>query len=367
LKTSTRRVSRLLPLLLVALVAALPAAAAELVINRVEVDDAAGLVEIHGLGFGTDIPLVTLEGTPLTVVSNNSTQIVVNLPAGTVPGTYLLRVIQQVGSGPFGGLTSAAFNATIGEEGPAGPQGPAGPAGPQGVPGPQGPDGPLGPQGPQGPAGPTGPMGPEGPRIGHMYRWNVFNTYANAIGPLFNNNPGLFGGVNPISWTDGCAVAQQITASKLAQRAMLTLKGYPGRDALVHARTRIQFSSTDGEIVVILFRVRNSTAAPIVWQPHFWHSSYGPWGECASIALNGVNMFVNSGSTGGSLAVPNLSIPSNRASTVIFIAASGPPLGVAGSLFERATVAGFLDETLNLPPGLEFVDDLDTATGGYEQ
>jgi hypothetical protein len=33
----------------------------------------------------------------------------------------------------------------------------------------------------------------------------------------------------------------------------------------------------------------------------------------------------------------------------------------------RATVAGFVDDSLALPTGLEFVDDLDTATGGYEQ
>jgi len=99
---------------------------------------------------------VTLEGTPLTVVSNNDTLIVVNLPAGTVPGTYLLRVIQQVAGGPFGGRNAAAFNATVGEMGPVGPQGPAGPAGPQGVPGPQGPQGIPGPVGPAGPAGATG-------------------------------------------------------------------------------------------------------------------------------------------------------------------------------------------------------------------
>jgi collagen triple helix repeat protein/IPT/TIG domain-containing protein len=159
---TTTRVSQLLFVLLVALGAAFPVSAAEIVINRVEVDDGAGLITINGLGFGADVPLVTLEGTPLTVVSNTNSQIVVNLPSGTVPGTYLLRVRQQVLSGPFGGLSTAAFNATIGEVGPAGPQGPAGPAGPQGVTGPQGPDGPQGPQGAAGPQGPAGPVGPAG-------------------------------------------------------------------------------------------------------------------------------------------------------------------------------------------------------------
>jgi len=162
----TRRGTRLLSVLVLALGVALPAAADDFLINRVEVDDAAGLITIKGLNFGTDVPLVTLEGIPLNVVSNNNNQIVVNLPAGTVPGTYLLRVIQQIANGPFGGRSSASFNATVGEMGPVGPQGPAGPAGPQGVQGPQGAQGPAGPQGPQGPIGPTGPAGPSVSSIG---------------------------------------------------------------------------------------------------------------------------------------------------------------------------------------------------------
>src|SRR6188508_1317716 len=117
----TRRSTRLLSVLVLALGVALPAAADDFLINRVEVDDAAGLITIKGLNFGTDVPLVTLEGIPLNVVSNNN---------------------NQIANGPFGGRSSASFNATVGEMGPVGPQGPAGPAGPQGVQGPQGAQGP---------------------------------------------------------------------------------------------------------------------------------------------------------------------------------------------------------------------------------
>ena len=95
---------RLACLLLVlgAVAAAAPSATASVfVINRVEVDDAAGQVEIHGLGFGTDQPIVSLEGTPMVVVSHTDTEIVTTLPAGTVPGTYLLRVVQGTPSGPL--------------------------------------------------------------------------------------------------------------------------------------------------------------------------------------------------------------------------------------------------------------------------
>ena len=213
-----------------------------------------------------------------------------------------------------------------------------------------------------------GPTGPAGDRIGHMYRWNVFNTSDYITGWLFGNNPDLFGGVPPSNWTDGCATAGQIVASKTAQRALFTLKGYPGREAVVHARTRAHFSSSDGEMVVVLFRVRNTTPGPITWEPHFWHSSYGSWNECASIALNGVNAFTSILNTGGALAAPTLSIPANRTTTVIFVAAAGPPFQTGlNNVTYRAVVAGFIDDSLALPAGLEFVDNLDTATGGYDQ
>jgi collagen triple helix repeat protein/IPT/TIG domain-containing protein len=162
-----RTVSRVL-LVLGALAVAVPDAHADVfVINRVEVDDAAGEVEINGLGFGADEPVVTLEGVPMTVLSHNDTQVVTTLPAGTVPGTYLLRMSQANPSGPFGGRVHTDFHVTVGEEGPQGPQGVPGPVGPQGVPGPTGATGPAGPIGPQGPAGPNGlpDTGCPGPRV----------------------------------------------------------------------------------------------------------------------------------------------------------------------------------------------------------
>ena len=156
-----------------------PAPQNPLVIHRVEVDEAAGQIEISGVEFGSAEPLVTLEGIPVGVVSHDETDIVIALPAGTTPGTYRLKVAKGNGPGD-----RDVFEFTIGPEGPQGPQGvpgpqgpqgetgaqgdpgiqgPPGPAGPQGGPGPAGPQGATGPQGPDGPAGPTGPQGPQGP------------------------------------------------------------------------------------------------------------------------------------------------------------------------------------------------------------
>jgi hypothetical protein len=400
--------------------------------NQVRVDGAvpnlvSQVVTISGVNFGSQPPSVTLNDVPLALLSSSPTQIVAALPASVIatPGSYQLVVrkgnsnsqnsanvaildvaISNYGveasadaqgpRGPQGETGSAGPQGPIGLTGPqgevglVGPQGPSGLTGPQGevgLAGPQGPIGLTGPQGvigltgPQGEIGPAGPqgaigltgsqgaIGPAGPRIGHMYRWNVFDTFDHPnTAWLFANNPTMFGGVAPSAWSDGFALAGSVAADKDVQRSLLTQKGYPGRNAMVLSDTRVQFGSNDGKLVVTLFRVKNTTGAPITWQAHFWYSCYRPWGEVASIALNGVNVFTDNGSTSGSLAAVNLPIPPNRTSTVVFVAGSGVPVSFANNNhWVRATVAGFIDDSLALPTGLELVDDLDTAIGGYEQ
>jgi hypothetical protein len=206
--------------------------------------------------------------------------------------------------------------------------------------------------------------------VNRVYRWNVFNTSDFASGTwLFNNSSALFGSVTPQAWTDNQATAQNITSDKDAQQSFLTQKGYPGRNALVFADTRYQYSSTDGKVVVVLFRVQNTTANPITWNAHFFYSCNRQFGEIASAALNGVNVWTDNCINSGLMAVVPLVIPANRTSTAVFVSTSGMAVSPnnINSEFERATVAGFVDDSLSLPAGLSFVDDLDTATGGYEQ
>src|SRR3712207_4855983 len=82
-------------------------------------------------------PSVTLDGTPLAVVSRTDTTIVANTTPFRLfgPGTYLLK-LESI-DGKF-----ATMDVTLGAQGPIGPQGtqgvqgPAGPAGPQGQTGP---------------------------------------------------------------------------------------------------------------------------------------------------------------------------------------------------------------------------------------
>lgn len=106
---------------------------------------------IVGNNFGTAMPTVTLDATKLTVTSNTNTQIVANLPAGIMPGSYHLTVAKAEQHHDDEDKDDVArLDVTLGAVGPQGPQGPQGIQGPQG---PQGVPGPVGPQGPQGPSG----------------------------------------------------------------------------------------------------------------------------------------------------------------------------------------------------------------------
>lgn len=200
-----------------------------------------------------------------------------------------------------------------------------------------------------------------------VYRWAVWSTYNEAAGWFANNDPSLAGGVNPSNWSDGGALAGSISADKKVQAALFNKKAAVSPSSVVWSETWLGFSSTNSKFAGALFRVRNKTGAAINWPLNFYATSYIGWGEKASIAVNGVNAWSNSSD---SFVTSNfsttLSIPANRVSTIICVAGASPGYSF-NSLFVRSTLLAFSNGCLALPAGLEYVDDLDTATGGYEQ
>lgn len=194
----------------------------QLEITRVEIDDSINEITITGVNFGTGLPIVTLEGVALSVITSTPTQIVAVWPSGVEPGTYLLEVSR--GSGVNQNDEMDITVGSAGEPGPAGPPGPqgetgatgaqgtAGPTGPQGETGPAGPAGPTGPQGetgatgPQGPAGPTGPQGPQGPP-GTSGIVNIA-TFSGVVPNMFVSSQWMFTGPTVAITT---TAAQKIT------------------------------------------------------------------------------------------------------------------------------------------------------------
>jgi hypothetical protein len=132
-------------------------------IVRADVDLSAGLIFIHGAGFGFRTPVVGLGDTKSVPVSSASpTDVVALLPASITPGTYVLTLLRAGDGHDNAGDNSASIDLTIGAVGPQGPAGRAGAAGAKGDTGMAGPQGPAGAAGPAGAKGDTGMAGPQG-------------------------------------------------------------------------------------------------------------------------------------------------------------------------------------------------------------
>jgi hypothetical protein len=197
------------------------------------------------------------------------------------------------------------------------------------------------------------------------YRLARFHTHQHSTTSwLLGNSAALYGGVNPSNWTDNNHLASNMSADKEVLRTIFNEKRYAGKNALVCSDVYNMFSSTDGAVCIALFRVKNTTGSAITWTPTFWYSAYSGWSEQASVAVNGANVWSNGGYGNTSL---NLSIPANRTSTVIFVSTGTANYNHTSNIHERANVLAFYNNSLALPSGLQYVDDLDTATGGWEQ
>jgi hypothetical protein len=199
---------------------------------------------------------------------------------------------------------------------------------------------------------------------GAIYRWAVYSSYGQAFARWYgDNNADLFGGVAPQVWGDNNGVASQLSSDKELLRALFARKGYGGMNATVVADEWYASSSTNSKHAAVLFRIRNTTQNDIVWDVDVYQTAYGGWNEYASVALNGVSVWTSAGAHLG----PNtsqshsLTIPADRTSTAIFIASSNSQNGT------RSLFLAFHNDTLDLSAGLAYVDDLATASGGWDE
>jgi len=134
----------------------------QLLILGATVEGGGATLRIVGRNFGSGDPVVTLEDEHLVVVTATSTEIVAMLPAGLVPGSYLLTVARGPATTQFDAFSVAIGGGAPGPTGPTGPQGPTGPTGADGATGPTGPQGATGATGADGAPGAQGPTGATG-------------------------------------------------------------------------------------------------------------------------------------------------------------------------------------------------------------
>ena len=194
------------------------------------------------------------------------------------------------------------------------------------------------------------------------YRWTSFSTYNQAFGWYANNDPNMFGGIPPSVWSDANGMASNMSSDKQVLLTLFNKKAYSGNNAVVFSNEWGSYSSTNGKFAGALFRIENTTGSDIVWNVEWFSTAYGAWGERSSVTINGANTWNSGSSAFGANHHEStvITIPANRVSTIIFIAGSSLPSGQS-----RGTYLAFDQNCLNLPVGLIFIDDLDTAPNGW--
>jgi len=201
-----------------------------------------------------------------------------------------------------------------------------------------------------------------------VYRWNRFNPYDISFGPAGTNNPAFFMGIPASSWAGGNVFAANISSDKETLRSFFTLKGYPGKNAMVYSSTRYGYSNpVDSEVVAVLFRIKNTSGVTIPWTNFIAASSDGGFAEPTSCAVNGSTVFAQTGAAPTSNYAFTVGVPPTGISTLVCIAQAGPISTGNGSSYLRTLFLGWNNNSLALPAGLQFVDDLETATGGWGQ
>jgi hypothetical protein len=106
-------------------------------------------------------------------------------------------------------------------------------------------------------------------------------------------------------------------------------------------------------------RIANANATDTSWTVTFNYTAYAGWSEIASASLDGSNTWTSGAANAGSQTSQTLTltIPAGRTSTFIVISASDPPSTT------RTNYLAFTNNSLALPAGLTFVDDLDVVNG----
>jgi len=202
-----------------------------------------------------------------------------------------------------------------------------------------------------------------------VFRVGKWHTYSNHYSWLDGNRPNGYGGIHPSTWTDGRAKADQMSNDFKYLQRLFTRKATASTfGGTICSEVYGQRSSTTGGVCGAIFRIKNTGKSSIGWNPRLTMTSWHGWGEEASISLNGNRQY--SGNCENECHFnQQFSIPANsagnRVSTVIFISTSSHDNGHYNQW--RTTVLLFGDNSLALPDGLEYVDDLDTVTGAWKK
>ena len=196
------------------------------------------------------------------------------------------------------------------------------------------------------------------------YRYGLWSTYDYWSGWAMSNQANEhYLGINPSNWGDGNAVIWSFNGAKDSLRAVFNKDGKIYKNITVWNEGWRNYSSTNSKHVGFWVRIKNTTQNDITWTPKFWYTSGTGWSMKSSITVNGNSNWQANDCQASCSTNVDLSIPKNRTSSVVFAIAS--QYGQSGEFCYL--LLAFKDGSLQLPAGLEWVDDYDTCQGNWEQ
>jgi hypothetical protein len=197
-----------------------------------------------------------------------------------------------------------------------------------------------------------------------FFRWHMFHVYSNnGVGWFDGNNVRFFGGLNPSRWGDGNPVVWQMHADIRYVAKLFTRRGVGTvSGATVCSETWYLYSSTDTKYCVAMFRIKNTRASAINMRWNWQGTGWSGWGNYQSVTANG-NINWASDCTWWCDRTFDTALPPMRVSTVIFANGMTHPNHYSDNHHIETTFLGF--NGLQLPAGLEYCDDMDTATGRW--
>jgi hypothetical protein len=193
-----------------------------------------------------------------------------------------------------------------------------------------------------------------------VFRYRVFSTYSQRHGWHAGNSNTFYGGVAPSTWSDGNGYAYQMSRDLDVLRTLYTHRLVGGFNANVWAQEWYYYSSTNSIHTTTLFRIKNKTNSPVSWSVYFYFYIYASWSEAASMSVNGDNVWTYTGNCYPCTRGQTVTIPARATSTIIIVVPSGHPSNT------RTAMLAFYNNSLRLPSGLEWVDDLPVASNLLE-
>jgi len=201
-----------------------------------------------------------------------------------------------------------------------------------------------------------------------VYRWHMYHVYSNnGVGWFDGNNPRFFGGRHPSQWGDGNTNVWDMHRDIRYMARLFTRRGVGTQyGATVCSETWYLYSSTDTKYCIALFRIKNVGTSTVGWRVNWHGTGWSGWGNYQTITMNGSQRW-GSSCTWWCHRSYTFNIPANsnrnRVSTVIFANGMCHPNHYADNHHIETTFLGF--DGLALPNNLQYVDDMDTASGNW--